>query len=123
VRIVRVAIENFRGIRAATVELNGTTVLLGDNNTGKSTLLEAIELAIGPDRLARAQAIDEHDFFGGCYLSREGENPNICIEVVIAGLDERHMTRVRANLSWPALGPGSRWTCHRESKSMATGCT
>jgi putative ATP-dependent endonuclease of OLD family len=38
-------------------------VLLGDNNTGKSTVFEAIELAIGPDRLSRSQPIDEHDFF------------------------------------------------------------
>ena len=111
-RIVRVTIKNFRGIRAATVDLDGTTVLLGDNNTGKSTLLEAIELAIGPDRLARTQAIDEHDFFGGCYLVREGENPKICIDVTIAGLDERHMARFRANLEfWRGadrrlLGPG-----------------
>ncbi len=111
-RIVRVSIENFRGIRAATVDLNGTTVLLGDNNTGKSTLLEAIELAIGPDRLARTQAIDEHDFFGGRYLAEEGEIPKICIEVTIAGLDERHMARFRANLEFwrnadrHLIGPG-----------------
>jgi len=112
VRIVRVEIENFRGIRSATIELGGTTVLLGDNNTGKSTLLEAIELAIGPDRLARTQAIDEHDFFGGRYLAAEGDNPKISVEVTITGLDERHMARFRANLEFwrdadrQLLGPG-----------------
>ena len=61
-RIVRIHIENFRGISLADIYLNGTSVFLGDNNTGKSTVFEAIELAIGADRLSRMQAIDEHDF-------------------------------------------------------------
>jgi predicted ATP-dependent endonuclease of OLD family len=74
VRIVRIHIENFRGISLADIHLNGTSVFLGDNNTGKSTVFEAIELAIGPDRLSRTQAIDEHDFHGGHYLA-EGDQP------------------------------------------------
>jgi putative ATP-dependent endonuclease of OLD family len=61
--IARVHIENFRGIHVADLDFDGTMVLLGDNNTGKSTVFEAIELAIGPDRLSRSQPIDEHDFF------------------------------------------------------------
>jgi hypothetical protein len=86
VRIVRIHIENFRGISLADIYLNGTSVFLGDNNTGKSTVFEAIELAIGADRLSRMQAIDEHDFHGGRYLA-EGDQPRkIVIEVVIAGL-------------------------------------
>jgi predicted ATP-dependent endonuclease of OLD family len=71
VRIVRVHIENFRGIKLADIHFERTTVLLGDNNTGKSTVLEAIELAIGADRLARTQVIDEHDFYGGNYRGVE----------------------------------------------------
>jgi putative ATP-dependent endonuclease of OLD family len=91
VRIVRIHIENFRGISLADIYLNGTSVFLGDNNTGKSTVFEAIELAIGADRLSRMQAIDEHDFHGGRYLA-EGDQPRkIVIEVVIAGLDEHHL--------------------------------
>ena len=70
-RVARVHIENFRGIRLADLRFAGTTVLLGDNNTGKSTVFEAIELAIGADRLARSQVIDEHDFFGGAYRGND----------------------------------------------------
>src|SRR3546814_12228445 len=63
-----------------------TTVLLGDNNTGKSTVFEAIELAIGADRLARSQVIDEHDFFGGAYRGdKEHPAPKIVVEVVKIG--------------------------------------
>ena len=43
-RVARVHIENFRGIRQADLRFAETTVLLGDNNTGKSTVFEAIEL-------------------------------------------------------------------------------
>jgi len=99
-RIVRVHIENFRGIRLADIYLNGTTVLLGDNNTGKSTIFEAIELAIGADRLSRQQVIDEHDFHGGRYLSEGEQAPKIVIEVIIAGLDAQHLTKFKANLEF-----------------------
>ncbi len=112
-RIVLVQIENFRGIKKAEIYFSGTSVLLGDNNTGKSTVFEAIELAVGADRLARAQAIDEHDFHGGDYLPVEGGRQNrIVVEVVIAGIDERHCTKFRNNLEFwrqddrSLLGPG-----------------
>lgn len=103
-RIVRVHVDNFRGINLADIHFDGTSVLLGDNNVGKSTLFEAIELAIGADRLSRTQAIDEHDFHGGHYLS-EGDQPKrIIVEVVIAGLDERYRAKFRANLEFWRLG-------------------
>ncbi|MEY9415112.1 hypothetical protein ABIF69_001554 [Bradyrhizobium japonicum] len=112
-RVARVHIENFRGIRQALIDFSGTAVLLGDNNTGKSTILEAIELAIGPDRLARSQPIDEHDFHGGDYLGAEGQpQKNIIIEVTIAGLDEHLSTRFRNNIEFwrqtdrTLVGPG-----------------
>jgi putative ATP-dependent endonuclease of OLD family len=113
VRIVRVHIENFRGIRLADLHFEGTTVLLGDNNTGKSTVFEAIELAIGADRLSRTQAIDEHDFHGGRYLPEPDQaEPRIVVEVVVAGLDQQHCDRFRNNLEFwrvadrTLIGPG-----------------
>lgn len=45
-------------------------VLIGDNNTGKTTLLESLDLALGPDRLNRTPPIDEHDFYEGRYLAK-----------------------------------------------------
>jgi putative ATP-dependent endonuclease of OLD family len=108
-----VQIENFRGIPLADIHFEGPTVLLGDNNTGKSTVFEAIELAIGADRLARNQAIDEHDFHGGAYLARDEQPaPKIIVEVVIAALDLQHCERFRNNLElWQRadrtlIGPG-----------------
>ncbi len=100
-QIVRVHIENFRGVRQADIELDGTVVFLGDNNTGKSTVLEAIELAIGADRLSRTQAVDEHDFFGGDYQARDGQpGKKIVVEVVISDLDDQLCTKFRNNLEF-----------------------
>jgi putative ATP-dependent endonuclease of OLD family len=66
-QIRRLMIKNFRGLRNATIQLPKHAVLIGDNNTGKTTILEAIDLVLGPDRLNRYPPIDEHDFFEGRY--------------------------------------------------------
>ena len=39
----RLEIGNFRGIRSARIELDETTVLIGENDSGKTAILEAIE--------------------------------------------------------------------------------
>lgn len=67
-QVARLEIKNFRGIQSADLFLTKHSVLLGDNNTGKTTILEALDLALGPDRLSRGTVIDEHDFFLGKYL-------------------------------------------------------
>lgn len=71
-QVVRIEINNFRGINEATLDLTQHVVLLGDNNTGKTTVLEAMDLALGPDRLSRTPPVDEHDFFLGRYLHKSG---------------------------------------------------
>lgn len=69
-RITRLKIKNFRGIKKATLLLPNHGVLIGDNNTGKTTILEALDLVLGPDRLNRKPPIEEHDFFQGEYNGR-----------------------------------------------------
>ena len=43
-KIHSIAIENFRVIRSAKLILANQAVLTGNNNTGKSSVLEAIDL-------------------------------------------------------------------------------
>ncbi|WP_439272821.1 AAA family ATPase [Pseudochrobactrum sp. HB0163] len=69
-RACRITINNFRGVKSATLLLPQHGVLIGDNNTGKTTILEALDLVLGPDRLNRQPPIDEHDFFRGRIFSR-----------------------------------------------------
>jgi putative ATP-dependent endonuclease of the OLD family len=68
-RIAHLTIENYRGIRKADILLPKHAVLIGDNNTGKTTVLEALDLVLGPDRLKQQPPIDEHDFFRGKYVA------------------------------------------------------
>ncbi|MGD9973626.1 MAG: ATP-dependent endonuclease [Desulfatirhabdiaceae bacterium] len=45
-KLVEIELENFRGVRSLHLPLDGLTVLIGENNTGKSTVLEAIRLVL-----------------------------------------------------------------------------
>src|SRR6185436_7770048 len=44
-RVARVQIRNFRGIQAADLDLGQFHVLVGENGSGKTSVLEAIRLA------------------------------------------------------------------------------
>jgi len=89
VKISRLKIRNFRGIKTTELFFPDHVVLIGDNNTGKSTVLEAIDLVLGPDRLTRRSTIDEHDFHLGQYLSGDGASASggEAVEAVVADAD------------------------------------
>jgi putative ATP-dependent endonuclease of the OLD family len=61
-RVAELKIENFRGIRHGVVRFKKHLVLVGSNNAGKTTLIEALALLLGRDRMIRE--LTEHDFFG-----------------------------------------------------------
>jgi len=60
--ITSLKIENFRGVRDGTVRFSPHTVLVGANNCGKTTVIEALALLFGRDRMIRQ--LTEHDFHG-----------------------------------------------------------
>jgi putative ATP-dependent endonuclease of the OLD family len=100
VRIAQLSIKNFRGISEGTLTLPGHVVLVGDNNSGKSSVIEAIDLALGPDRINRVAAIDEHDFYAGRYLDGEGNPVPIEIEVTIVDLSPEQIRHFKGNLEF-----------------------
>jgi predicted ATP-dependent endonuclease of OLD family len=57
--VAKIEITNFRGIKHASILLPKHAVLIGDNNIGKTTIFEAIDLVLGPDRLNKQRAIEE----------------------------------------------------------------
>jgi putative ATP-dependent endonuclease of OLD family len=90
-------------------------VLIGDNNVGKSTVLEAIDLCLGPDRLGRQPPVDEHDFFLGDYMKpappgngnmedaaapAEADAPQIEVEVTVTDLSEDQRDHFGDHLEW-----------------------
>jgi putative ATP-dependent endonuclease of OLD family len=44
-----IQIENYRAIHSAHVTFNSTTVLIGENECGKSSIFEAIQIVLNPD--------------------------------------------------------------------------
>lgn len=64
-------IENFRGIAKLTLELDRTTVLIGENNSGKTSVLEALHTCMSRGLSRRATPFSEYDF----YLATEDAEP------------------------------------------------
>lgn len=60
--IVRLKISGFRGVRSADISFGQHVTLIGPNNSGKTTIIEALALLFGRDRLVRR--LTEHDFHG-----------------------------------------------------------
>jgi len=107
-KVARMHIENFRGIKEATLSFPDHVVLVGDNNVGKSSVFEALDLALGPDRLSRRPKIDEHDFFRGEYISAEGDpRKEVKIEVTVTGLTEEQQNRFVDCVEWWDTGTKS----------------
>ena len=59
--VARLTIKGFRGVNSAGIVLGRHAVLVGPNNSGKTTVIEALALLFGRDRLVRR--LTEHDFF------------------------------------------------------------
>ncbi len=62
-RITAVKIRNFRGIKSVDLELGPVTVLIGENNSGKTSVLDALKLRLrdlGPRRRIVFDALDFH---------------------------------------------------------------
>ncbi len=100
-KLARLRIQKFRGVKDATLFLHDQVVLVGDNNVGKSTVFEAIDLALGPDRLNRHPRIDEHDFHVGDYVSPpEQPRKEIRIEAVVTDLNEEQQNMFGDEIEW-----------------------
>ena len=62
-RVTTLRIENFRGIKRLDLDLDELTVLIGENNTGKTAVLDALKIClrdIGPRRRVVFNALDFH---------------------------------------------------------------
>lgn len=117
-KVVRLTIANFRGIRSAELFFNGHTLMVGTNNVGKSTICEALDLVLGPDRLNRFPPVDEFDFYNATYLTppeAEGEKPQsvpLRIEAVLIDLSGEIDNKCGGNVEFwhlkeqRVLGPG-----------------
>jgi predicted ATPase len=86
-RVSLLQISNFRGIKRGSVHFRDHTVLIGPNNSCKTTIIEALTLVLGRDRLIRT--LTEHDFYG----STPDATARITITATITDFDPPDFTQ------------------------------
>ena len=61
--LTKLEIRNFRGIEELTLQLDDLCVLIGENNSGKSTILDALRICLGRRPIMRRAAVfEEYDY-------------------------------------------------------------
>lgn len=104
--VVRLKITNFRSIKSAELHFDGHCLIVGPNNVGKSTICEALDLVLVPDRISRFPPVEEFDFHNAQYLvagAVEGEEPKavpIRIEVVLTDINAEVENRCGQHLEF-----------------------
>jgi putative ATP-dependent endonuclease of the OLD family len=107
VKVRRVSISNFRGVQSGSVLLDTRSLLVGGNAVGKSTVCEALDLALGLERLYRRPVIDEYDFHQAHYRGDTPDGteppPQVRIEVVLTDLSAEARRRFKGHMRpWSA---------------------
>jgi putative ATP-dependent endonuclease of the OLD family len=97
-RVRRLTLKNFRGIENGEVHFSGNTLLVGGNNAGKSTVCEALDLVLGPERLYRRPVVNEHDFYKSRYFDNNRVPLEIRIEAVLLDISEEAERRFHNHL-------------------------
>jgi putative ATP-dependent endonuclease of the OLD family len=78
-RITRLRIENFRSIKKLDIELAETTVFIGQNNSGKTAILDAVRIALTRRWGQRGTGFTEYDV----HLATESDDPKASPGVAI----------------------------------------
>ncbi len=85
IQITAVRILNFRCLRAIEVSLCSTTVLIGENNAGKTSFLEALHAAIG----SGIRQFSEDDLWMDLTEKHPPRDRAIIVDLLIRPVDER----------------------------------
>ncbi|MDD5276885.1 MAG: AAA family ATPase [Methylovulum sp.] len=93
IKTVRVA--GFRGLQNIEVELEETTVLTGMNNSGKTSFLKALQIALG-----NRQFLSPDDFYIGKHQS---QNNKIIIDTLIVPKDQNGKINEAFSEKWEIL--------------------
>ena len=97
--ITRAIIQNYKGLRAADIPFNPKlNILVGDNEVGKSTVLEAINLALTGQLNRRSLSYELHPFLfhqyataaylAGIHTGQATPPPEIVVEIYLSDTDD-----------------------------------
>ena len=92
--IKTVRISGFRGLKNIEVGLEKTTILTGMNNTGKTSFLKALQIALG-----NRQFISQDDFF----IQGSSVNEKIIIDLLIVPIDGSGIRNEDFSEDWEVL--------------------
>lgn len=104
-----IRVSGLRGLQNIEVKLEPITVLTGMNNTGKTSLLKAIQIALG-----NRQFITQDDF----YFSDSSSSDKIIIDIYIAPIDEKGKVCNDFSENWETLFTVDRIRIDGEGKSF-----
>jgi len=78
-KLREVTIRNFRCLVDMTIPIDDTTVLIGENNSGKTALLDALRIALPRSIVGRGATFDEYDY----HMCKTGDSPKTCEGIVV----------------------------------------
>lgn len=84
IKIIEVRIRNFRSLKEININLDWLTVLIGENNSGKTSFLDALFVAIG----AGKRIISSEDIFLTKDEKSVPKNREILIDILIKPTDD-----------------------------------
>lgn len=90
--LAKIVVENYRGFTRVELDLDDTTVLIGENNSGKTSVLDAIRACLLRSFPRRGNPFDDHDYHLPSSKSRPGDAGLLAITVYFAE---------RKNGEWP----------------------
>ena len=83
-----VRIQNFRGIDDVTIPLGAFSLLIGANNSGKSTVLDAIRICLTRPLARRARVFEDYDYRLTATLTDPAQVSGIVIDLLFAETEE-----------------------------------
>lgn len=81
-----IEIKNFRSLRDVTIPFRKTTLLIGENNVGKTTVLEAVRMGL-TRQSRKSSPFDEYDYYSDSNYNNPKESTGIEITFVF---EEEH---------------------------------
>ncbi len=101
-QLTQLNIKNFRGIEELSFSLDNICVLIGENNAGKSTILDAIRICLTRTLTRRGAVFDEYDYYLPNATSEPSTSPPIEITLRFAERQENEWADEISQLLGPA---------------------
>ena len=92
-KLRHIRIKNFRCLADAEFPVDDTTILIGENNAGKTALLDALRKALAATAGARREPFDQYDYYMASAADSPEKSGGIVIELAF---------REDAKGEWPA---------------------